>query len=118
MRSLVLASCSFLPRRRANVTLRKLRDDRSFFISGDSMTPAQRLRKKKTIKAQMLRLQASEARTQAEHALTAARTAKAVLKKARKDYKQARRIAKHARRKLKVLVRKLQKMPPGKKIVR
>lgn len=62
------------------------------------MTPTQRVRKKKSVKAQVIRLQASEARTDADRAIAMARAAKVEAKKARKAYKHAKHAAKEARK--------------------
>jgi hypothetical protein len=73
------------------------------------MTPTQRVSKRKSVKLQKLRLQASEARTNADRAIALARAAKVEFKKTRKAHKLARRTAKAARKKLKALLRKLEK---------
>ena len=72
------------------------------------------MRKKRSVRVQMLRLKASEARTDADRAIAAARAAKVEAKKARKAYKHAKKIAKEARQNLKTLVRKLKKLSPQK----
>jgi hypothetical protein len=74
------------------------------------MTPIQHVSKRKSVKLQKLRLQASEARTDADHAIALARAAKVDLKKARKAHRQARRTAREARKKLKAFLRKLEKL--------
>ena len=77
------------------------------------MTPTQRVRKKRAVKIQVVRLKAAHAATFAVQAAAKAKTAKQEFKQARKAYKDARKAAKAARKRFKELRRKLDKLAPA-----